>query len=75
MPTALDNGRRSRKAFLRAVVARLGGKPIHQSDVQRVAVVATLRPRLRDQAAEIIAKGPPYRAQIARKTGANGRTV
>jgi hypothetical protein len=71
MPTALDNGIRSPRKLLRAVIARLlGGKPrtsgIDDGGVtERVAVVATLLPGSRERAAEILAKGAPYGLALA----------
>jgi hypothetical protein len=70
VPPALDNGQRSPRKRLRAVVARLlGGKlPTagnDQSADERVAVVATLLPGSRERAAEIIAEGAPYGLALA----------
>jgi hypothetical protein len=70
MPTALDNGQRSPRRLLAAVMARLlgGGQRTSSTkgDVnERVAVVATLRPGSRERAAEIVAKGPPYGLALA----------
>jgi hypothetical protein len=69
VPTAVDNGRRSPKALLRSVVARLlGRKRTHATDPgtnERVAVVATLRPGSRERAAEIIAGGAPFGLRLA----------
>jgi hypothetical protein len=69
MPTSLDNGRRSPKNLLRAVVARLlGPKRARATDPGtngRVAVVATLRRGSRERAAEIIARGAPYGFRLA----------
>ena len=70
VPTALDNGQRSRRKLLRAVIARLlGGKQrsgIDDRDVnERVAVVARLLPASRERAARILAKGAPYGLALA----------
>jgi hypothetical protein len=69
VPTALDNGRRSPRKLLSAVVARLGGKlrtrGTGPGTNERVAVVATLQPGSRERAAEIIAGGAPYGLRLA----------
>jgi hypothetical protein len=71
MPTALDNGQRSPRKLLGAVIARLlGGRPrtsgIAGGDGnERVAVVARLIPGSRERAAEILAKGAPYGLALA----------
>jgi hypothetical protein len=69
MPTALDNGRRSPRKLLRAVVARLlSRKRTRATDPgtdERVAVVATLLRGSRERAAEIIAGGAPYGLRLA----------
>jgi hypothetical protein len=68
--STLDNGQRSPLKLLRAVVARLfRERPTtagNDRDVnERVAVVATLKPGSRERAAEILAKGAPYRLALA----------
>jgi hypothetical protein len=69
--TALDNGRRSLRKLLRAVVARVVGRKRQESGTEgrdaseRVAVVARLLPGSRERAAEIIAKGAPYGLRLA----------
>src|SRR4051812_26809460 len=68
MPTALDNGRRSPKKLLHAVVARVEKLRTRGTDSgtnERVAVVATLLPGSRERAAEIIAQGALYGLRLA----------
>jgi hypothetical protein len=61
---ALDNGRRSPRKLLGAVLGRLlGGKSGDKTE--RVAVVAALLPGSRERAAEIIANGAPYGLRLA----------
>ena len=67
---ALDNGRRSPRNLLRAVVARLLGGRLRTRGTdpgtnERVAVIATLKPGSRERAAEIIAGGAPYGLRLA----------
>lgn len=68
-PSSLDNGRRSARKLLRAVVARLlSRKRTGATDPganERLAVVATLLPGSRERAAEIIAGGAPYGLSLA----------
>jgi len=64
VPTALDNGRRSPRKLLGAVLGRLLGRK-SGDETERVAVVATLVPGSRERAAEIIAKGAPYGLRLA----------
>jgi hypothetical protein len=64
VPAALDNGQRSPRKLLGAVLGRLlGGQSGNENE--RVAVVATLLPGSRERAAEIIAKGAPYGLRLA----------
>jgi hypothetical protein len=63
VPTALDNGQRSRRKLLGAVGRLLGERSGDENE--RVAVVATLLPGSRKRAAEIIAKGAPYGLRLA----------
>jgi hypothetical protein len=69
LSTARDNGQRSPRRLLRAVVARLlSRKRTRATDPgtnERVAVVATLLPGSRERAAEIIAGGAPYGLSLA----------
>jgi hypothetical protein len=70
MPSAPDNGIRSPRRLLRAVMARLlGWKRVRSridDDVnERVAVVAKLRPGSHERAAQILAKGAPYGLALA----------
>ena len=64
LPTALDNGRRSPRKFLRVLVApllrRKRTRATDSGTNERVAVVASLLPGSRERAAEIIAGGAPY---------------
>jgi hypothetical protein len=68
--TTLENGQRSPRKRLRAVVARLLGGKLRTAGSdpgvdERVAVIATLLPGSRERAAEIIAKGAPYGLRLA----------
>jgi hypothetical protein len=71
MPSAPDNGIRSPRRLLRAVMARLLGwkrvrSGVDDHDVnERVAVVAKLRPGSHERAAQILAKGAPYGLALA----------
>jgi hypothetical protein len=69
VPTALDNGQRSPRKLIEAVIARLPRRPrtsrTEGDGDERVAVVATLVPGSRQRAAEIIAEGAPYGLRLA----------